>query len=584
MYKKHFGLTDLPFSIAPDPRFLYMSGQHREALAHLIYGVTTEGGFVLLTGEVGTGKTTICRCLLEQVPEATDIAFILNPKVTVEELLASICDEIGVRYPEGTKSNKVFIDLINDYLLDAHARGRKTVLVIEEAQNLSPDVLEQVRLLTNLETADRKLLQIIMLGQPELKDILARPELRQLSQRITARYHLGPLSRQDISAYVSHRLTVAGGKKRLFSPSSIRLLYRLSGGVPRLINLLCDRALLGAYVQEKSRVDRSTLRKAAGEVLGKPPEFGKWLTLRRAFVMLLVLICGAVLAILYKEGGLNVPVTIASKPAQEIQLPPVPKPDTLQRQEILLPSGPKPDTLQWLRLALQEQKPAAAVPAVSAPEKQMEEELQQQAGASLKGEKSVAPSVKSTDGNPPVAAPEKRAAKKAAAGRKDTGKPVSAQKSVEQKSPEPLKPVVRQEPAPQMQREAKAELSELPKNEAILKEEVDKFMKRYIRAYTQNDLEGFMALFSRAAVENNTMGYQDIRNAYSEIFREKINIYSVQNMDIRTDGRTAAVSGIYVVNRYISAEDRWVKHSGKISWKLARENGQLKIVSTTYDK
>jgi general secretion pathway protein A len=334
MYKEHFGLTNLPFSIAPDPRFLYMSGQHREALAHLIYGVTTDGGFVLLTGEVGAGKTTICRCLLEQVPEATDIALILNPKVTVEELLASICDEIGVRYPDGTKSNKVFIDLINDYLLDAHARGRKTVLIIEEAQNLSPDVLEQVRLLTNLETNDRKLLQIIMLGQPELRDMLSRPELRQLSQRITARYHLGPLSRQDIPSYVSHRQAMAGCEKRLFSPSALRLLYRLSGGVPRLINLLCDRALLGAYVQEKSRVDRTTLRKAAREVFGRTPAIREWLTLRKAFVMLLIIFCGAGLAVLYKEGVFSTPVSNAIKPAQEIPLP-VPKPDTLERPAAL---------------------------------------------------------------------------------------------------------------------------------------------------------------------------------------------------------------------------------------------------------
>ncbi len=336
MYKKHFELTHLPFSIAPDPRYLYMSDQHREALAHLVYGVTTDGGFVLLTGEVGAGKTTICRCLLEQVPEETDIAFILNPRVTVDELLASICDEIGVRYPEGTTSNKVFIDRINDYLLDAHARGRKTVIVIEEAQNLSAEVLEQVRLLTNLETNERKLLQIIMLGQPELRDMLARSDLQQLSQRITARYHLGPLSAKEVDPYVAHRLAVAGVSKRLFSPSAIRLLYRLSGGVPRLINLLCDRALLGAYVQGKSGVTRSTLRKAAAEVFGKSPLFERWSPLRIALVVMLLVSCGAALALFYAGGAFTALVPVAQLPAASAPptpavQPPTPKLDTLER-------------------------------------------------------------------------------------------------------------------------------------------------------------------------------------------------------------------------------------------------------------
>ena len=331
MYKKHFGLTDLPFSIAPDPRFLYMSDQHREALAHLVYGVTTDGGFVLLTGEVGTGKTTVCRCLLEQVPEGTDIAFILNPRVTVEELLASVCDELGVRYPEGTTSNKVFIDRINAFLLDAHARGRKTVLVIEEAQNLSPDVLEQVRLLTNLETNDRKLLQIIMLGQPELRDMLAKPGLRQLSQRITARYHLGPLSKQEVSAYVAHRLAIADVREHLFPRRTMRLLFRLSGGVPRLINLLCDRALLGAYVQDRKVVDLKTLEKAAEEVLGKIPVSGVQPLLRWALAIILIISCGAAVAVLYDKRYVSMPATAAKTPTEAAPAAPVRKLDTLTR-------------------------------------------------------------------------------------------------------------------------------------------------------------------------------------------------------------------------------------------------------------
>jgi len=175
MYRKYFGLGEAPFSIAPDPRYLYMSERHQEALAHLLYGISGDGGFVLLTGEVGAGKTTICRCLLEQIPPNCDIAYIFNPKLTVEELLSTICTEFGVAYPAGRTTVKTFVDNINAYLLDAHARGRQAVLIIDEAQSLSVDVLEQMRLLTNLETNQRKLLQIILVGQPELAEMLARP-------------------------------------------------------------------------------------------------------------------------------------------------------------------------------------------------------------------------------------------------------------------------------------------------------------------------------------------------------------------------------------------------------------------------
>jgi len=267
MYKEHFGFRELPFSITPDPRYLFLSEQHREALAHLLYGIKSDGGFVLLTGEVGTGKTTVCRCLLEQIPENTDIAFILNPKMTSEELLAAVCDELRISYPEGNKSIKVFVDRINEYLLNAHARGRKTVLIIEEAQNLAPDVLEQIRLLTNLETNHRKLLQIVLVGQPELKAMLSRPDMLQLSQRITARYHIGPLSKGEVGAYVNHRLAVAGATRKVFPDSTFDKLYRLSKGIPRMINVICDRALLGAYVQGNVMVDSRTLATAAREVL-----------------------------------------------------------------------------------------------------------------------------------------------------------------------------------------------------------------------------------------------------------------------------------------------------------------------------
>ena len=205
MYLEHFKLTERPFSITPDPRFLYMSARHREALAHLLYGLGESGVFVQLTGEVGTGKTTICRCLLEQVPENVDIALVLNPKVTSTELIASVCDELGIEYPADNTSIKSLTDVLNRYLLDAYARGRRTVLIIDEAQNLSADVLEQVRLLTNLETSTQKLLQVILIGQPELRTLLARDDMRQLSQRVTARYHLDPISRDEADAYLNVR-------------------------------------------------------------------------------------------------------------------------------------------------------------------------------------------------------------------------------------------------------------------------------------------------------------------------------------------------------------------------------------------
>jgi len=270
MYEKYFGLTERPFSIAPDPRFLYMSQQHREALA-LLYGVGEGGGFVQLTGEVGTGKTTICRCLLEQLPDHVDVALILNPRVTAIELLASVCDELRIQYAKDTSSIKSLTDVLNAYLLETHAKGRRTVLIIDEAQNLSAEALEEVRLLTNLETTREKLLQIILIGQPELRELLAREDLRQLSQRITARYHLEPIHRAETAAYIRHRLQICGAVDPVFNEKAIDLVQRLSGGVPRLINVMCDRAMLGAFVEGKRKVDASIVHKAASEVL---PEEG----------------------------------------------------------------------------------------------------------------------------------------------------------------------------------------------------------------------------------------------------------------------------------------------------------------------
>lgn len=272
MYQKYFSLEGKPFTITPDPRFLFMSERHREALAHLVYGLGEGGGFVQLTGEVGTGKTTLCRCLLDQLPQEVDLALILNPRLTAFELVATICDELRIPYPEGTDSIKVLVDRLNEHLLRTHAAGRRTVLIIDEAQNLSGDALEQVRLLTNLETADAKLLQIILIGQPELKEMLERRDMRQLAQRITARYHLLPLSPEETRAYIAHRLRVCGATRPLFTRQAIEEIQRFTGGIPRLINVLCDRALLGAYVEERPHVDRKVVQRAAREVL--PPAGG----------------------------------------------------------------------------------------------------------------------------------------------------------------------------------------------------------------------------------------------------------------------------------------------------------------------
>ena len=295
MYTHHFGLKELPFSIAPDPRYLFMSGQHREALAHLLYGMSTDGGFVLLTGDVGTGKTTVSRCFLEQIPDNVHIAYIINPKLTAEELLATVCDELRIQYPAGCSSTKVFVDAINTFLLEAHSQGRKTVLLVDEAQNLSPEVLEQIRLLTNLETEEEKLLKIIMIGQPELRELLSRPEMAQLSQRITARYHMGPLSKADVGAYVNHRLFVAGASYNIFPAAVMRKLCSLSRGVPRVINIICDRALLGAYVMGRLYVDRKILVRAAGEVFGKT-DLQKKRNLIWVLASVVLFLCGTALA------------------------------------------------------------------------------------------------------------------------------------------------------------------------------------------------------------------------------------------------------------------------------------------------
>lgn len=290
MYTDFFKLSEPPFSLTPDPRYLYMSERHREGLAHLLYGVRQPGGFIQLTGEIGCGKTTLCRCLVGQIPAETDIALILNPRMSVVELLAAICDELRAPYPSGTESIKHLIDALNLYLLESHAKGRRTVLVIDEAQNLQRQVLEQIRLLTNLETEKEKLLQIILIGQPELLKILKHPSLRQLAQRITARYHLLPLTASETAAYIRHRLFVAGLSDPVFTPRAMRRIYRITGGVPRLINILCDRALLGAYSLDKRSVGAAIVRRAGKEIRETAaPRRGRRLAYTAGIVALLIL-------------------------------------------------------------------------------------------------------------------------------------------------------------------------------------------------------------------------------------------------------------------------------------------------------
>lgn len=270
MYQKYFGLSDAPFSIAVNPRYLFMSARHRDALAHLLYGVGSGGGFILLTGEVGTGKTTLNRCLLEQLPENTDIAIVLNPALSAVELLATVCDEFNIDYPRKTESLKTLTDTLHQFLLRNHQRERRTVLMIDEAQHLGFDVLEQIRLLTNLETDEKKLLQIILTGQPELATMLARSELRQLNQRITARFDLTPLNEHETQTYVRHRLQIAGQPdgSEIFSQGALREVYRLSSGVPRVINLLCDRAMMGAYGRDQSTISAALVKEAGRETFG----------------------------------------------------------------------------------------------------------------------------------------------------------------------------------------------------------------------------------------------------------------------------------------------------------------------------
>ena len=343
MYASFFGLNEKPFSITPDPRYLFLSERHAEALAHLVYGINEAGGFIQLTGEVGTGKTTVVRSLLAQAPKHAEIALILNPRMTPAEFLLAICEELGIAVAERSAGSlKDLVDLLSRHLLKAHAEGKRIVLVVDEAQNLAPEVLEQVRLLTNLETETQKLLQIILIGQPELRELLDRTELRQLAQRITGRYHLAPLSGDESSAYVRHRLRVAGATREVFSNGALREIRRLSGGVPRLINIICDRALLGAFTEDRHLVGASVVRRAAGEVFGKSIQ-PAWLPLSAAAAAVVLAVASAVI---FLPGLLTRAPAAAAPPVAAVPAPkpaPPPLPPTLDQLLASYDSETDPD-------------------------------------------------------------------------------------------------------------------------------------------------------------------------------------------------------------------------------------------------
>jgi general secretion pathway protein A len=327
MYLEHYGLKEPPFSITPDPRFVFLSERHRDALAHLLFGIGQGGGggFVQLTGEVGTGKTTLSRLLLEQLPENTRVALVLNPRLTPIELLETICEELHLDLDGRRGSAKALVDALNAYLLDAYAKGLRVVLIVDEAQNLSLDALEQVRLLTNLETDTQKLLQIILLGQPELRAMLARPDMRQLSQRITARFHLTPLDADETAAYLRHRYRIAGGQHLPFTPGAIKRIHAHSAGVPRLINVIAERALLGGYARDAAAVDESTVNQAAQEALAPGARrFG----LKRATIAASIVAALVLAAVWWRPQSPPAAAKASTASAKPIAVNPVVKVDT----------------------------------------------------------------------------------------------------------------------------------------------------------------------------------------------------------------------------------------------------------------
>ncbi len=365
MYLRYFGLNEPPFSITPDPRFVHLSERHRDALAHLLFGVDKGGGggFVQLTGEVGTGKTTLSRLLLEQLPENTRIALVLNPRQNAVELLETICEELHIAIDGKRGSTKALIDALNAYLLHAYANGLRVVLLIDEAQNLPADALEQVRLLTNLETDTQKLLQILLLGQPELRTLLARPELRQLAQRITARYHLTPLDAKETDAYLRHRWRVAGGTRFPFDSKAVQRLHARSGGVPRLLNVIAERALLAGFARDATTLDAKLVDAAASEVLPPKPN-RRWWPWVLATAGIAVIAAAIVWMMVWRPTASPPSVSAAPMATAARPTPPASAPvDTLDTDTLATLLDASTDTLvpAWQTLLKAWQLPASAI-------------------------------------------------------------------------------------------------------------------------------------------------------------------------------------------------------------------------------
>jgi len=300
MYTSYFGFKENPFNLTPDPRYLFLSPHHREALDHMLYGVNERKGFIVISGGIGTGKTTLCRAFLSQLESSIKSALIFNSFITEQELLETIIEEFGMDASAGAGTRKERIDQINEFLLHTFSQGGNAVLILDEAQNLSPTVLEQIRMLSNLETEREKLIQIVLVGQPELKDLLTSSSMQQLNERIVVRFELRPLDHKDIQGYVEHRLVVGGGRGDLrFANSAFSSIYKYSQGIPRRINAVCDRALLIAYVNEKRTISRAIVAKAIDDIRGDRTLKGRargW-SLRRAIssavlVLLLIMVAG----------------------------------------------------------------------------------------------------------------------------------------------------------------------------------------------------------------------------------------------------------------------------------------------------
>ena len=328
MYTAFYGLREKPFALSPDPRFLFLAQSHREALAHLLYGIEQGEGFIAITGEVGTGKTTLCRTLLQRLGADSEVAFVFNPKLSALELLKTINAEFGLSHE--SDSQRELNDALNRFLLEKKREARRVLLIIDEAQNLERETLEQVRLLSNLETETSKLIQIVLLGQPELDAMLESPELRQLKQRIGVRWRLRPLSPSETREYVRHRLRVAAGAAREpFSIVALRELHRLSGGIPRVVNVLADRALLAGYAARAREVGPRVVRAAAAEVRGQ--RSGGWLRRRLARPALVDVSLAAVLIVctglwLWLSRAPHVEAPIASAAHADVAAPPVDAP------------------------------------------------------------------------------------------------------------------------------------------------------------------------------------------------------------------------------------------------------------------